>query len=108
MEVLRELDPRPPRQLRHTMVRGRDGRCYKVLTHQLYDRTPPPEFHNFEVNVQQVQENGGFKELNVPFYQRFYDKAKAMQAHDRLLEKFDDTLALEAPAGGHKEKEEGH
>jgi hypothetical protein len=112
MELIRELDPRPPRQIRHTMVRGRDGNCYKVLTYRLYDRPPPPEFQNFELNVQLVQENGGYQELFVPYFRRFFDQAKALEAHDRLLESFDDTLELEAPAAGHKEKEkekaEGH
>lgn len=93
------------------MVRGRDGKCYKILTYRLYDRPPPPEFQNFELNVQLVQEDGGFQELFVPYFRRFFDQAKALEAHERLLAHFDDTLELEAPAAaGHKEKEkaEGH
>lgn len=98
MESVRELDPRAPRQIRHTLVRGRDKKLYKVLTFQLYDRMPPPEFHNFEVNVQLVDDDEKFRELFVPYYRRYYSKEEALAHHGELLEKFDDLLQLEAPA----------
>jgi hypothetical protein len=98
MELVEELTPRVgTRQLRHTMVKGIDTKHYKILTLQLYPSEPPPEFHNFEVNVQRVDEDGTYKELIVPYFRRFYKKDEALEHHEKLLTKLDETLELEAP-----------
>jgi hypothetical protein len=104
MKVVEELRPRYDRQLRNTLVQARNGTHYKILTHQLYDREPPAEFHNFEVNVQQVEPNGRFRELIVPYYRRYYVKEEALAHHQRLLESFDETLSIEEPKEHKKEE----
>lgn len=108
MKILEELDLKT-RQLRHTLVQGRNGKFFKVLTYQLYDATPPPEFHNFEVNVMECDARGRFRELNVPYYARFFSKEEALKHHEEVLANFDTLLQLEE-AAGHKaegaEKEE--
>ena len=104
MKVIKELETKNSRQLRHHFVQGRDSRFYKVLTFQLYDRQPPREFPNFEVNIQKVFENGSFKELVVPYLKRFFKKEEALIHHDSLLEKMDELLNLEEPKTHKKEE----
>lgn len=99
MEVVRELGAERPRHIRHTLVKGGDGKFYKVLTFRLYDMDPPDEFHNFEVNVMLCDEHGRFSELFVPYYRRTYSQEEAVRHHAELLQTFDETLALQAQAG---------
>lgn len=105
MKVVEEVRPRYDRQIKHTLIQARNGVYYKILTHQLYDRTPPSEFHNFEVNVQQVDEHGKYRELIVPYFRRYYSRDEALAHHQFLLEKFDETLAIEEPKVEHKKEE---
>lgn len=105
MKVVREIPSKYTRQLKHTLVQARNGKHYQILTHQLYDRTPPPEFHNFEVNVQEVNDQGKFRELIVPYYRRYYSKDEALAHHQFLLETFDETLAIEEAKVEHKKEE---
>jgi hypothetical protein len=108
MEVIKELEPSHARQLRHTFVQGRDGNYYKILTFQLYEMAPPPEFANYEVNVQKVDKQGRFNELVVPFLKRFKVKEDALRLHDELLKEFDNILKLEElKEEKHEAKEEG-
>lgn len=98
MKVIEELALKHGRQLRHTMVQGRDEKYYKVYTFQLYENAPPAEFANFEVNVQEVEADGTFKILFQPLLKRFFVKAAALEEHQKLLDGFDDALKLEEPA----------
>ena len=106
MKVVQELAPRYARQIRNTLIQARNGKYYKILSHQLYDREPAPEFHNFEVNVQEVDERGKFRELIVPYYRRYYSKEEALAHHQSLLETFDETLTIEEPKVEHKKEKE--
>ncbi len=110
MNIIEELKLEHPLQLRHTFLKARDEKHYKVITIQLYDRQPAEEFPNWEVNVQEVEANGKWRVLLQPVLKRFFDKRKALEYHQALLESFDDALKLtepvkkgehKAPAGGH-------
>lgn len=111
MNLVEEIKPEHPLQLRHTWVTGRDTKHYKVITVQLYETQPPPEFPNWEVNVQEVDERGKWRVLIQPVLKRFFDRRQALMFHQELLEKFDEALKLQepvkkgehkpAPAGGH-------
>jgi hypothetical protein len=105
MKVVEELRPKYDRQIRHTFIQARNGKYYKILTHQLYERTPPAEFHNFEVNVQEVDARGKYRELIVPYYRRYYSKDEALAHHQYLLENFDEALSIEEPKAEHKKEE---
>ena len=94
MKILKEEPLRNQRQFKHDFVQGRDGKFYKILTFQLYDAAPPPEFQNFEVNIQEVSAGGTFKELIVPHMKRFFTKQEALTHHEMLLVKMDDVLEL--------------
>ncbi|MBI4564648.1 MAG: hypothetical protein HY716_08170 [Planctomycetes bacterium] len=103
MKVIEELKPAFDRQLRHTWVQGRDGKSYKILTLQLYDTPPPLEFPNWEVSVVEVNEHGAFRTLVQPLLKRFFEKNRALDFHDRLLDTFDEFLKLpEAKKEEHK------
>lgn len=95
MKVIEELALKHGRQLRHTMVQGRDEKYYKVYTFQLYDTAPPAEFANFEVNVQEVEADGTYKVLFQPLLKRFFAKSAALAEHQKLLDGFDDALKIE-------------
>lgn len=97
MKVIEELALKHDRQLRHTLVEGRDGKFYKIYTFQLYDTAPPAEFPNFEINVQEVQEDGAFDVLVQPFLKRFFKKELAVDMHQQLLDDFDEMLKLDQP-----------
>lgn len=97
MKVIKEIPPKHSRQLKHTMVQGRDGKFYKILTQQLYERQPRGEFSNFETNVQEVEENGSYKVLFTPFLKRFATKEEAIAMHERILDDFDNILKLKEP-----------
>lgn len=97
VKILEELPASWERVLRHTLVQGRDGNHYKVISFQLYDKTPPPEFPNWEVNVEQVDERGQRRVLVQPVLKRFFDKKLALDFHAKLLENFDDFLHLVEP-----------
>jgi hypothetical protein len=97
MKLLEELAPEFDRQLKHTWVTGRDEKGYKVLTLQLYDRQPPPEFPNWEVSVVEVDERGKIRTLVQPLLKRFFDRKVALDFHQTLLETFDDFLKLPEP-----------
>jgi hypothetical protein len=107
MKILEELAPEFDRQLKHTWVQGRDEKGYKVLTLQLYDKQPPPEFANWEVSVVEVDDRGKIRTLVQPVLKRFFDKKVALDYHQRLLESFDDTLKL-AEAKKEEHKKPGH
>lgn len=95
------------RQLRHTFVQGRDGRHFRVVTFQLYDFEPAPEFHRYETNVQECDERGRWRMLQQPLLKRFYREENARKFHEQLLEHFDAVLNIPEPAAGHaKEKSE--
>ena len=109
MKVLEDLAPEFDRQLKHTWVQGRDEKGYKVLTLQLYDKQPPPEFANWEVSVVEVDERGKIRTLVQPILKRFFDRKVALDYHQSLLETFDDTLKLaEAKKEEHKKPAPGH
>ncbi|MBI2932059.1 MAG: hypothetical protein HYY16_10455 [Planctomycetes bacterium] len=110
VRIIEELTPEWQRVLRHTFVQGRDGKHYKIITFQLYEKTPPPEFPNWEVNVEEVDERGKRRVLVQPVLKRFFDKKFALDFHQRLLDGFDEALHLPEPkkeehkgakAGGH-------
>ena len=97
MKLVEEMKAEFDRQLRHTWVVGRDAQNYKILTLQLYDFTPPPEFPNWEVSVEQVDERGKRRVLVLPVLKRFFDKRLAIEFHQQLMESFDDFLKLIEP-----------
>jgi hypothetical protein len=97
MRVIDEVKPEWDRVLRHTFVQGRDTRHYKVVTFQLYDKQPPPEFPNWEVNVEETDDRGRRRVLIQPVLKRFFDKKIALDFHTKLLETFDDFLHLVEP-----------
>ena len=102
MNIVEELKPEFGRQLRHTWVTGRDRKNYKILTLQLYDAPPPPEFPNWEVNVEETDERGKRRVLVQPVLKRFFDRKLALEFHQKLLETFDDFLKLVEPKEEHK------
>ncbi len=97
MKLVEEMKPDYDRQLRHTWVIGRDTNNYKIQTLQLYDFTPPPEFPNWEVSVEQTDERGKRRVLVLPVLKRFFDKRLALDFHQQLMEEFDDFLKLPEP-----------
>lgn len=97
MKILEELAPDFDRQLKHTWVKGRDEKGYKVLTLQLYDFQPPPEFPNWEVSVVEVDERGKIRTLVQPLLKRFFDRKVALDFHQTLLETFDEFLKIPEP-----------
>ncbi len=99
MENLGELDPvARARQLRHTLVRGADGKHYKVLTFRLYDFAVAPEFATHETSVEAVNERGMRRSLVQPLLKRFFSEREALDFHRELLERFDDFLGLKPAA----------
>ncbi len=104
MKIIEELKPEFAGQLRHTWVQARDHNHYKVQTLQLYNFTPPPEFPNWEVSVEQVDERGKRRVLVLPVLKRFFDKRLAAEFHQRLLEEFDEFLKIPEPKEEHKTK----
>lgn len=96
-KILEEGKPEWERVLRHTFVQGRDGKHYKVITFQLYDMAPPPEFPNWEVNVEETNDRGKRTVLVQPLLKRFFDRQVALDFHQKLLDSFDDTLKLQEP-----------
>jgi hypothetical protein len=98
MKVIEELPLKHKRQLRHTLVQGRDEKHYKIFTFQLYDTAPPAEFPNYEVNVQECEADGSYKVLVQPYLKRFFARGLALDAHQKLLDEFDEALKLEEPA----------
>jgi len=97
VRIIEECAPEWERVLRHTFVEGRDGKHYKVITFQLYERTPPPEFPNWEVNVEETNERGKRTVLVQPLVKRFFDRKVALDFHQRLLDGFDEILKLPEP-----------
>ena len=98
MKILQELPlVAKARQLRHTFVQGADEKHYKVITFKLYDFKVAPEFATHEVNVEEVNANGGRTVLVQPLIKRFFREDEALAFHQELLEKFDETLRLKAP-----------
>lgn len=98
MKLLQELPLVPrARQMRHTFVQGRDNNYYKILTFRLYDKTPPPEFPNWETNVEQVDERGARRVLVQPLMRRFFNKDEAVAFHQRLFDHFDEMMHLPEP-----------
>ena len=97
MKLIEELALNHGRQLRHTLVQGRDEKHYKVYTFRLYDTDPPAEFSNFEVNVQECEPDGTYRVLVQPFLKRFFAKDPAMKMHQQLLDEFDELLELPEP-----------
>lgn len=102
MQIVEELKPEFALQLRHTWVVGRDKKHYKVQTIQLYDFTPPPEFPNWEVSVEEVDERGKRRVLVLPVLKRFFDRKLADDFHQHLIETFDEFLHLPEPKEEHK------
>ena len=98
MKIVEELAPEFDRQLKHTWVKGRDEKDYKILTLQLYDKLPPPEFPNWEVSVVEVDERGKIRTLVQPMLKRFFDRKVALDFHRNLLETFDQALKIPEPA----------
>ena len=85
------------RQLRHTFVLGADEKHYKVITFKLYDFKVAPEFATHEVNVEEVNANGGRTVLVQPLIKRFFREEEAVAFHQEVLETFDKLLNLKAP-----------
>ena len=108
MKILHELTPEFDRQLKHTWVKGRDEKDYKILTLQLYDRQPPPEFPNWEVSVVEVDERGKIRTLVQPMLKRFFDRKIALDFHQNLLETFDAALKIPEPPKKEEHKKPGH
>ncbi len=103
MKLLQELPlVDRARQLRHTFVQGKDGKHYKILTFQLYEKPPPREFPNWETNVEEVNEKGARFVLMQPLIRRFFDQAEALAFHQTLVDTFDETLKLKEPDPKHK------
>ncbi len=103
MRIVEELVPvGRARQLRHTFVQGADGNHYKILTMRLYDFPTGPEFATHETSVTRVNELGARRDLVQPFLKRFFSEREALDFHQDLLERFDETLRLNPPpkAGG--------
>ena len=100
MKILEDLKPEFGRQLKHTWVKGRDEKGYKVLTLQLYDRQAPPEFANWEVSVVEVDERGKIRTLVQPLLKRFFERTECCADGERRLEGGQyGFLRLEARAG---------
>jgi hypothetical protein len=98
MKILQELPlVARARQLRHTFVQGADEKHYKVITFKLYDFKVAPEFATHEVNVEEVNENGGRTVLVQPLIKRFFREEEAVAFHQEVLETFDALLNLKAP-----------
>jgi hypothetical protein len=98
MKILQELPlVARARQLRHTFVEGADEKRYKVLTFKLYDFKVAPEFATHEVNVEEVNDNGGRTVLVQPLLKRFFREEEAVAFHQEVLETFDRLLNLKAP-----------
>jgi hypothetical protein len=97
MKIVEEIAPEFDRQLKHTWVKGRDEKGYKILTLQLYDKMPPPEFPNWEVSVVEVDERGKIRTLVQPMLKRFFDRKIALDFHQTLLETFDEALKIPEP-----------
>ena len=98
MKILKELPlVGRARQLRHTFVQGADEKHYKVLSFKLYDFKVAPEFATHEVNVEEVNENGGRTVLVQPLIKRFFREEEAVAFHQEVLETFDALLRLKAP-----------
>lgn len=98
MKILQELPlVARARQLRHTFVTGADEKHYKVITFKLYDFKVSPEFATHEVNVEEVNANGGRTVLVQPLIKRFFQEREALDFHQEVLETFDTLLNLKAP-----------
>lgn len=98
MKILQELPlVTRARQLRHTFVLGADEKHYKVLSFKLYDFKVAPEFATHEVNVEEVNANGGRTVLVQPLIKRFFREEEAVAFHQEVLERFDALLNLKAP-----------
>ena len=98
MKVLQELPlVAKARQLRHTFVLGADEKHYKVITFKLYDFKVAPEFATHEVNVEEVNANGGRTVLVQPLIKRFFREDEATAFHQEVLDTFDQLLNLKAP-----------
>jgi len=104
VKILEELAPEWAEVLRHTFVQGRDGKHYKIITFRLYPTTPPPEFPNWEVNVEETDERGKRRVLVQPVLKRFFDQKVALDFHAKLMDGFDDYLHLAEPKEEHKPK----
>ena len=103
MNVIQELSlVERARQLRHTFVQGKDHKHYKILTFQLYEKIPPPEFANWETNVEEVNEKGQRFALVQPLLRRFFSREEALAFHQKLLDGFDEMLKLKEPEPKHK------
>lgn len=98
MKVIQELPlVAKARQLRHTFVEGADEKRYKVLTFKLYDFKVSAEFATHEVNVEEVNANGGRTTLVQPLIKRFFREEEALAFHQDVLDRFDALLNLKAP-----------
>lgn len=106
MKKIKDCPPAYARQLRHTQVQGRDDKFYKILTQQLYDRQPPPEFANFETVVNEVDEQGRYFVLVMPHLKRFMTREEALKHHEDLLDNFDERLQLPVKTEKHAPKAE--
>lgn len=102
VNVVKELELKNPRHARHTLVQGLDGKHYKVFTFQLYDMPPPKEFPTHEVSVHEVNADGSWSVLIQLYLKRFFDKAGALEDHERLLKEFDKVFGLKVPEPKHK------
>ena len=94
MKIISETPPKYSRQLRHTIVEGGNGKFYAILTQQLYDRQPHPEFPNYEVAVNETDINGKFKVLVGIYLKRFCAKEDAVATYQKILDNFDELLNI--------------
>lgn len=97
MRMIEDNETAAGRQLRRTLVEGRNLATYSVVTRQLYDRCPPPEFPNYETVVQHLPSSGGWTELVVPLQKRFHKQEDSLAFHDALLKDFDAMLKVPEP-----------
>lgn len=102
MEVVKEISGTMKKQMRITLVKGGDGKFYKVESIQLYDFETQPEFPNFEVVVIQTDANGEFTELVVVHLRRFFKREDTEKNHEHVVKNLDAVLKLQAAKEEHK------
>lgn len=94
MRIIKELKSDNSKKLKHTLVQATDEHFYKILTFKLYEIETGPEFSQYEVNIQQVEQDETFTKLVVPHFRRFMTKQEALDYHQEVLDKFEQLLGI--------------
>ena len=98
MKLIKDLPLlRPQKDIRHSLVQGRDAKFYTVTSWSLYDRQAADWHENFEVMVNETQEDGSWDVLNGVYLKRFKTREEALAHHVWLIAHFDQTLNLAEP-----------